>query len=219
MVGFLSTSLPCSFLPSYWLGSCPQVSNVHSCILIGRAPFHKSPMFILAFLLVGLLSQVYHVHPCFFIVRDHVQKSSIFIPVVLSVRLFSTSLPCSSLPYQSLLLMRFPNVPSYKDPSLRLPQYFIPAVSQIPQLYRINMNTLLKKEWMRIVAHCCQGSLWCFYCKNWGSEVKKIVLKRIPHQNKGIGVVTSTGHIGKICKYIPNISWYRQSGYRHKHTC
>ena len=56
LVGMLSTSLPFSSLPSYWSGSCPQVSHFHPCLLIGRALVHKSPIFIPAFLLVGLLS-------------------------------------------------------------------------------------------------------------------------------------------------------------------
>ena len=96
MVGLMSTSLPFSSLPSYWSGSCPQVSNFQPCLLIGLAFFHKSPIFILAFLLISLMStclpfssvpsywsgccpQVFLFYPCILIGRALVHKSLIFI--------------------------------------------------------------------------------------------------------------------------------------------
>ena len=99
VVGLLSSSLP----------------YVHPCLFIGWDLVLKSPMFILAFLLVSILStslpfsslpsywssscpQIFHVHPCLRNCWALVHKSPMFIPAFLLVRLLSTSLPCSSLP-------------------------------------------------------------------------------------------------------------------------
>ena len=96
LVGLLSKSIPFSFLRSFWLGCCPQVSHFHHCLLIIQALVPKSPMFILAFLLVGLLStnvpfsslpsywlgscpQVCHVHPCLLIGRALILRSPMLI--------------------------------------------------------------------------------------------------------------------------------------------
>ena len=99
LVGLLSTSLPFLSLPSYCSGSCPQVSHLHHCLLIGRALVHKSPIFIFAFLLVGLMSSSLPFdHPCNFIGRALVLKSPMFILAFILVRLLSSSLLCSSLP-------------------------------------------------------------------------------------------------------------------------
>ena len=95
LVRLVSSILPCLFLPSYWLGSCPQVYHFHPCLLIGLSLLLKSPIFISAFLSVRLLStslpcsslpsywsgscpQVSHVHPCLLIGRALVLKSPIF---------------------------------------------------------------------------------------------------------------------------------------------
>ena len=57
LVKLLSTSLLCSSLPSYWSGSCPQVSHFHPCLLIGWALVLKSTMLFLVFT---------HLRWCFF---------------------------------------------------------------------------------------------------------------------------------------------------------
>ena len=49
LVGLLTSSLPGSSLPYYWLGSFLQVCHVLPCLLIGQALVLKSPMFILIF--------------------------------------------------------------------------------------------------------------------------------------------------------------------------
>ena len=101
-------------MPSYLSGSWPQVSHFHSYLLIGRALDHKSSIFIIAFLLVGLLTtslpfsslpsywlgscpQVSHFHPCPIIGHAFVHKTHIFILAFLLVGLLSTRPPFSSL--------------------------------------------------------------------------------------------------------------------------